>query len=542
MYHGECTKRQLFARQCSVTRRLGRSDAEVSLLFRLLVAGDVASVQESVLVSALGQGDHQSIGHALDPTGIHVRMGQQDFPGPPGTVQCRVRVRSLHQVPKVEADLVTVLPPQKELGGQHLEVVVPHLVVGHHEGLVFECRVHPEPVVVHSGRRRKEEALVPPGVAQRPILVGEHVPGKVPVVHDQQGLLSEPVAKVPEDPVDLLVVDVPGGRRKVLLEVANVGAVDDHLVGASRALYLAVQEFVEALPFPVALLGGKVRPPLALAAALELGVGVALDVPVGDDRFVHGGHVSKGSIRQGDGFEVVPLEAAVLEHSGGSVDRAGRTDRPSLAAGQCDGAHSRRGFRDGVVGSDFVQQLLEHRALLRTIIIIIIIIFVVVVVVGCSSIGGRLGRAAVLVLLFEPRRNGGDRVLGRDRNVLRQAGQNVLHHCSASSVFCPDRAADQRQVLPLGQVHAIGVFRVFVAPLVGLVGGRPLAQPPPALECVCDLPVLPAVGVQQAGVEAELGLALLDALGLRQDFFRPRIFLVLRQDLDNGAVGRLVQG
>mmetsp|Transcript_21272 Transcript_21272/g.44804 ORF Transcript_21272/g.44804 Transcript_21272/m.44804 type:complete len:224 (-) Transcript_21272:1622-2293(-) len=221
--------------------------------------------------------------------------------------------RQMRQVlSKIETDLVAFLPSQKELWCQHLEVVVPHLVVGHHQGFVFQGRVHPEPIVVHSRRGRVQEAPFFPGIAQRAVFMGEHVPRKVPVVHDQENSFPEIVSKMVQHPIDLFVIDVLGGRPEILFEVANVGTVDDDLVGVSCVLDLAFQKLLEPLPFLPALLGRKIRPPFSLSATLKLAIGVALDASVGDDRFVHDSHNPKGRVREGDRFEGQSLEAPIF--------------------------------------------------------------------------------------------------------------------------------------------------------------------------------------------------------------------------------------
>ena len=54
----------------------GWADAQVELLFRFAVACNMASVQESVLVSSLGQRNYQPIGNPLDSPGIDFGIGQ----------------------------------------------------------------------------------------------------------------------------------------------------------------------------------------------------------------------------------------------------------------------------------------------------------------------------------------------------------------------------------------------------------------------------------------------------------------------------------
>mmetsp|Transcript_11543 Transcript_11543/g.29215 ORF Transcript_11543/g.29215 Transcript_11543/m.29215 type:complete len:252 (+) Transcript_11543:1139-1894(+) len=239
--------------------------------------------------------------------------------------------------PEIEMDLVAFLPSQKEFWRQHLEVMVPHLVVGDHQCFVFQCRVHPEPIVVHSRRSLVKNSLADPGITKALVFWGEHVPGKMTVVHDQKDFFSQ-FCKMLDNPIDLFVIDMLGGVRKVLFEKPNVGSIDDYLVG----LLCLFQKVIESLPFGLASLRRKIRPLLSLFASLELGIGIPLDVSNLDNRFVHGCHVAKGSIRQWHLVKFVSLETAIQQNASVSINGAGSAD--AIRFGGNDGAHPRRGF------------------------------------------------------------------------------------------------------------------------------------------------------------------------------------------------------
>mmetsp|Transcript_12426 Transcript_12426/g.25655 ORF Transcript_12426/g.25655 Transcript_12426/m.25655 type:complete len:331 (-) Transcript_12426:435-1427(-) len=319
---------------------LGRTDAQVKLLFWFIVARNVTSVQKTILISTFGQRDDQTIGNPLDSPGIDFGVGHQDLAWMPSAA-----ASFLQYLPKIEIDLVAFLPPQKEFWRQHLEVVVPHLVVGDHQCLVFQSRVHPEPIVVHSRRCLVKNSLADPGITKAVVFRGEHVPGKMTVVHDQQDLSSQ-FCKMLDNPIDLFIINVIGGVRKVLFEKPNVGSIDDNLVG----LLCFFQKGIELIPFGLASLRRKIRPLLSLFASLELGMGIPLDVSILDNRFVHGHHIDKGSIRQWHLVEFVSLETAIQQNAGASIDGAGSADAPRF--GGNNRAHPRRSFRDGIVGTN----------------------------------------------------------------------------------------------------------------------------------------------------------------------------------------------
>jgi len=79
----------------------------------------------------------------------------------------------VHPLPKGEVDLPPLLPATKKPRGQHLKVVIPHLVICHHAAIERHGRVQPKPVVVATGRRFQQQALGPPRSNDARKLAGE---------------------------------------------------------------------------------------------------------------------------------------------------------------------------------------------------------------------------------------------------------------------------------------------------------------------------------------------------------------------------------
>ena len=102
---------------------MGPSNAHISFLDGIIIVSFVRPVQEAVRVSLLRQRDGKGVVvQALDPTAVD--FGESEFQLP-SLLSPLVRV----PVSEGEVDLTPLLPSKEIAVAQHLEVVVPHLVV-----------------------------------------------------------------------------------------------------------------------------------------------------------------------------------------------------------------------------------------------------------------------------------------------------------------------------------------------------------------------------------------------------------------------------